>query len=1344
MESMKSKTLSKLKRTVSGILALAMTASVATVLPASAEEEQPSKYPYAIFAADDQGGITLELDSFTLNGNGYTNGVFETTAQYPNINGTISVLDDIEADETVTDGEDSDNSFDVSKDMIFIHNKLMDSWFTENCQTYDEDYLFADMNINLNTPVYVTGRLSYDGNVGLNTAIGAVSDVTLTGGNLNGNNAVIYSKFGDIKITDNQASMNGLIYAPFGTVTIDCDNFNMDGMIIAQNVVIDSYGANINYNNSWAEFVGTETEELSWTFDDWQYLADTDEDGLPNLIEKEIGTDQYDPDSDGDLLPDGYEVLTLGTDPLKPDTDDNGISDYDDDFDSDGLTNGQEYELGTEPYNEDTDGDTLSDGDEINTYFTNPLEVDTDGDGLNDDDEIYFGTDPNDPDSDDNGILDGDEKRFQTFIHKVENEDCVITEVRVSMEATGNLQKTTTVKSVMNRDNLCTDVVGLVGEPFSIETTSEFDTATLTYVIDKDKLGDTEFDNLLFLWYNEAEDEFVELDTILDEENSTVSIETTHFSKYMLVDQVEWFEAWKRASLYFEDEYEPLASVICYDCSGSMSWNDGNFLYNIYNENGTISYSYSTCYRKLAIDNFIDSMTLTDKTALISFESSANLVSGFSYDKDELKSLVKPYNGGGTNVRAAIDMAIDEFENVEHWYTRHIILLSDGDVNLNINLSNNVVDELIKEAVDNNIKIHTIGLGSGANNQKLRDCADYTGGEFYIASTAEELNAIYMDLSQENHFDLKSLPDEDHDGLPDEFEVSGLVISNAQVYYTDPEIQDCDGDDLFDGQEISIDDAKSKTVTVHGADGGYTTYSTVVFSFNSDPWDKDTDYDGIEDGIDLHKCETTCIGNLEMDYRSKYEKKENASDDLIICSKDIEYSLCFKDFFSDNSDFSRNLSTASAVFSSIIYDGDYFVINSLPYSAFFLLEHHGFKDLKRYDISEGSSDFLINKYNDNHISEICIGHQEVTYNGVTKDIVAVIIRGTNGTVEEWASNFDLGSTEELSTYNFWNDFGRSDSSGFDDALNYLLENNMDELNAFSDWKRSDNHKGFDISTNRILRYINSYVNKYVDNEKATFWITGHSRGAAIANLLASYLIDNNEEVYCYTFACPGTTTDLTCHDSKYNCIFNIINSDDFVPQIPTLDWGFGRYGIDKILSLGNDYKTEWNNMTGKSYSYTNDLDDTINSLSNIAKDENGRINRNNCYKWTCECHGDNSFGIESTAENYGLTSKSRKEAKEKIPQNARPFAIISDFGYVRYNFKICQTPEYFLQIIAAQMSGEIAINNKVGLIDENWRFLAEIDLATLYSEAKWSLISARNYIKHPHYLESYYILSKYV
>lgn len=789
-----------------------------------------------LFAADDQGGISVNAGGFTVNGDICTNGELAKAVHWGNFNGrefiNENTSDEVISDDETTAGETTE--FDFKKDMIFINQKLMNTYFSENTAKYEVSKSFVEMNINVSQPTFVTGKLGFEGNVNLNNPVGAVSDIDFNSETINGNNTVIYSKFGDIDIDGKNVSVNGLIYAPFGTVTVDADNFNLNGIIIAQKVEFNcTSNVNINYNNQVAAFVGTESEKLSWSYEDWQYLADTDGDGLPNLIEKDLGTKPYVVDTDGDLLPDGYEVLNLGTDPLKFDTDDNGISDYDEDFDKDGLTNGQEYELGTQPYNADTDGDNLTDGDEVNTYSTDPLNVDTDNDGLNDDDELYFGTDANDLDTDDNGTKDGDEKRFQTFVFDVENDDCAVTEVKIEMSATQNLQKTASVESIMNKNVLCTDVVGLVGEPFEVKVAkaSEFEKATLTYKIDKSKLGDTEFDNLLFLWYNEEEDEFVELETIHDVENSSVSVETTHFSKYMLVDQLEWFNAWKQASLYFEDHYEPLASVICYDCSGSMSSSDPNFNYNIYNEVGAVIYSYPTCYRKLAIDNFIDSMTMTDQTALVSFESNAILVSGLSQDKDALKSLVKPYNGGGTNAKAAVDEAFKELENVPHWYTKHIILLSDGDCN--------VTDTQVTTAYDSGIKIHTIGLGTYAANSKLKEIAEDTNGNYFLATTAEELDAIYKDLSKENHFDLTKLPDIDKDGLPDEFETSGLICSNGKIYYTNcdsiEEGQDTDGDGLKDGEEILIDRAKSKTVIAYGPNGAYDKYTSIVFTFISDP-----------------------------------------------------------------------------------------------------------------------------------------------------------------------------------------------------------------------------------------------------------------------------------------------------------------------------------------------------------------------------------------------------------------------------------------------------------------------------------------------------------------------------
>ena len=122
--------------------------------------------------------------------------------------------------------------------------------------------------------------------------------------------------------------------------------------------------------------------------------TDTDEDELPDYMELVLGTNINGTDSDSDGLPDGYEVLTLGTDPTLADSDSNNVSDAAEDADSDGLTNLSEYQLGTDPTVEDSDGDGLSDGDEVTTYLTDPTDEDTDSDGASDGWEITHNADP--------------------------------------------------------------------------------------------------------------------------------------------------------------------------------------------------------------------------------------------------------------------------------------------------------------------------------------------------------------------------------------------------------------------------------------------------------------------------------------------------------------------------------------------------------------------------------------------------------------------------------------------------------------------------------------------------------------------------------------------------------------------------------------------------------------------------------------------------------------------------------------------------------------------------------------------------------------------------------------
>lgn len=105
---------------------------------------------------------------------------------------------------------------------------------------------------------------------------------------------------------------------------------------------------------------------------------DVDNDGIPDAFEPAAGTSSSNPDSDGDGLNDGDEIIIYGTDPLVPDSD----------MDEDGLLVDEEAELGTDPGNPDSDGDGLSDGDEVNIYHTDPLVFDTDGDGISDGAEV--------------------------------------------------------------------------------------------------------------------------------------------------------------------------------------------------------------------------------------------------------------------------------------------------------------------------------------------------------------------------------------------------------------------------------------------------------------------------------------------------------------------------------------------------------------------------------------------------------------------------------------------------------------------------------------------------------------------------------------------------------------------------------------------------------------------------------------------------------------------------------------------------------------------------------------------------------------------------------------------
>jgi hypothetical protein len=190
---------------------------------------------------------------------------------------------------------------------------------------------------------------------------------------------------------------------------------------------------------------------------------DTDEDGLSDKVEtntriyvdkNDTGSDPLSTDTDGDGWLDPVETNTgvyvspddTGSDPNSSDGDHDGLPDtYEigrfgnyaqkgsDDYDSDGLTNLEEFYLGTDPTNPDTDGDGLTDGVETRTGVyvdpsdtgTDPLNIDSDGDGLGDGvetgtgvwvDVTNTGTNPVSADTDNDGIPDNVETNTGVFI----------------------------------------------------------------------------------------------------------------------------------------------------------------------------------------------------------------------------------------------------------------------------------------------------------------------------------------------------------------------------------------------------------------------------------------------------------------------------------------------------------------------------------------------------------------------------------------------------------------------------------------------------------------------------------------------------------------------------------------------------------------------------------------------------------------------------------------------------------------------------------------------------------------------------------------------------------------
>ncbi len=588
-------------------------------------------------------------------------------------------------------------------------------------------------------------------------------------------------------------------------------------------------------------------------------------------------------DSDGDFLCDRDEE-EIGTNPMKADTDEDGAIDY---LEVINGTNPLVPDIENMRYsNIDTDVDGLSDYEELVNYKTDPLNYDTDEDRLDDGFEVKNGLDPLVSDTDGDGIPDNEEKLLQELskeIITVEKKE--ILNVSVSMEVAGDINNTTKIKNTYGIDYLSSEVVGLVGVPVDITTSSEFDKATITFTYNEEALGTTKEENLRVMWYNEENNQYVILDeeTVLDTEKNVLSYTTTHFSTYLVVDRQAWYDVWSNAVTYGRKpnssaptQYVDLCYVI--DKSGSMF---GTYM--------------STA--KESIRHFIEAMYSNDRGAIIGFDSSARVYQDFTSDKDSLCNALSSITAtGGTSVESGLVKALNLFPSSEEQLAsgilnkRVIVLLCDGDVYYS--------ESTLKRAKNMGVKIFPVLLGSTYGQAKLQNLADETGGVFYYAATAEEIrNAIFG--VQEDTIGELDTTDTDGDGLYDVYETVGMILPNGKYIFTDPMNPDTDGDGLSDGKEMGLLENYDKQFLLKKMYMKMSGYDSEVyaeyFDCKSIPRLKDTDGDLDLDSIDPnpfnHQLNDNFIEKISELERLAYKYNDGAWDTSNKYAVDKEYWL---------------------------------------------------------------------------------------------------------------------------------------------------------------------------------------------------------------------------------------------------------------------------------------------------------------------------------------------------------------------------------------------------------------------------------------------------------------------
>ena len=1086
---------------------------------------------------------------------------------------------------------------------------------------------------------------------------------------------------------------------------------------------------------------------------------DFDNDGLSNQKEYELGTDPNNADTDGDGLSDGAEVNTHGTDPLKYDTDDDGISD------------GDELKLGLDPKNSSTDGtpdsertfpQTISSNSEVlseinndeETPFKVSLEIKAAGVAENN----VYARESGYSNAIENSAIIGTAPEF------VYTDGLAVEEVTVKFELDNSIIKNTlgtyTAASGefegINRLNVFMFIED-VNMLLPVETFH--DEATNTVYTTTDRMGTYCLVDME-LWLDllgikpqnvdaleQSVDNFSA--SIYNEDNASV-VKTTRtdiFDVVFMVDQVNYSneqldvikdkiaetstEIWKRT---------PEATVVIYGFNG-----DGKTHFKKYGRAGsenpealavlldnlTHAESVGTVIISKAINHLITESDISENRiyCFTFFDSLYDLTEvlpdNSQHKLDEIKS-------GKYDVNISIVSNIpEESENNSGKKENYATALYNQTNGISIDIIDFVERSLkhIYGEKSNQFGAYNAIIATGYHTIVLD--APITIG---YREAAEDVKKNPQNLER---YKRSGMVDTDDDGLLDfqeiNFEIYGkeglLVQFDEEGYIKElPLATVCS--DLYVNTK-GKEGAKPLTYVEKGWKAFensiyYSDLSEIhILPIISNPINPDGDNDGKRDSKDGNPLSENIIlsqlvynnNGVDDNNKDNIESLKLNANSKVKFEYEQKMIVDFSWFYNNPAEYNNELALASIIMAGLAYhttaveDGaisdrvsDYkkeycYAVKDKkgndPQILTDVMKEYEFDNAETINLRTTEDDNG-KLYNDNHLIQFDIGHKDISQYSKgkeAKNLLAVFVRGTHGT-EEWYSNFDIGNTDE------W-------TNG-------------------TDWKTKENHMGFDIAAVRAKKEIDKYLSANGLNKNNTvIWLAGHSRGAAVSGIIATYLIADGYKVFAYNFATPNQVETTDRQNIDVTGVFNIINKDDLIPNLPLKDkWNFNKYGNNTTLEFTSAMENKWHSRVTIWYNQASQftLNSVITAFSEISP------TRNDCYNFAYDEDGNIN---QNMVKSYDII----QYLKAWKYYSMLPDHIKETFEYEHKNgyFYVYQKPIYFMQILAGVSANEEYYN------------LADFILGFYYAE-KYQLAAGgmieMNFagIKNPHFIDAYIIL----